>query len=124
MYLDQRLADRKAETEAAELVGDARISLFERIEYLRQKLRLDSDTVVADSDRDTAMWPTVGGIGRDDRDVSPCGGKLDGVLDKIPDDLMQTCRIGAYDTVGGVELQIENDALLLDIGAADLDDMT
>src|SRR4029077_6367196 len=96
--LGERLADRQAETEAAELLGHRGVALLEGVEDPRQDLGLNPDSRV-DHLEDPFRSRLISRA-NDDPAARRC--ELDGVLDEVPEDLLDPRRI----TVHQAELRV------------------
>ena len=95
VQVDQRLADRQAQSQPAELTRHRLIRLLEGVEDLGHRRRVDADAGVGDGDLQRPGGVVVGVDG----DVSVRrgrGGELDGVLDQVPEDLLESSRVAAH----------------------------
>src|SRR5262249_52325707 len=120
--LDDRPGDGQAEAKATEPADVTGLALGEGVEDAGQQPRLDADAVVDAADDQLG---TVGAGGRpvvgSDQDRAAGGRELDGVLDEVPEDLLEPGGV-ALDVVGlGVEVQDEAVAGRVDLLAADLE---
>src|ERR1700693_1133472 len=88
MRLNQGLADGEAETKSSQLSSRA---LLERIENFWQRLGFDSETGIGNLD---AQLPGRIVAGRN-RDLPAKGGEFHGVVDQVPEDLLESGWIGA-----------------------------
>ena len=119
--LDDALADGQAQPQAAELAGDRRLPLLERVEDRRQDLRLDADAGVDDLDDDPVLRPSPALVAGADGDRPALGGELHGVLDQVPEHLLEPGRVGVDVVVPGGRLHRQPEVVAGDLAAADLD---
>src|SRR5262249_15589287 len=112
MRLDQRSADRQAQSQAAVTPPHHRIPRLERVEDPGQAVGLDPDPGIRDlSDPEGALafGGRARGIAGAGRDRTAPRGELDGILDQVPEDLLEASWVGA-DLVprrGQLQMQLE-----------------
>src|SRR6266487_2652112 len=92
MRVDQRLRNRQAESKSPKTSSDIGLSLFERIKDFIDLFRLDADARV-DNANLNLVRP---GVKRFYSDSTFFGRKFHTVLDQVPKDLLQSCRIAFY----------------------------
>ena len=90
--LDRRLGDRQAEAEAAELARHPRPFLREGVEDRRQRLARDADAGVGDDQHEAVV-----DVARHDLDLAFVGRELGGVLEQVPDHLLQARSVARDD---------------------------
>jgi hypothetical protein len=113
-------ADRQAQ--AAGLAGPGRsVALLEGIEDLGEQIGLDADAGVLDLDHQVRP-ARVDFVAGTDRDHAAGGGELDGVLDQVPEDMLQPSGVGVEVVVSGAQVQGQADFNFtgLDVAVADL----
>src|SRR5438270_723487 len=98
MRLDQGLADGEAETESSQLCASG---LLEGVENFRQRLWLDSETGIGNFN---AQLPGRIVTGRN-RDLSTGRGEFHGVVDQVPENLLEPGWIGAEMHLFGVQVE-------------------
>src|SRR5579862_8729960 len=76
--LNERSADRQAQSQSAKFLVNLRPTLLEGFKYLRELLRLDSDAGIHDLD----LHRSVSAIARTNDDFPTVGRKLDAVSQK------------------------------------------
>ena len=91
VHFDQALGDREPQPEAAELARHARILLLEGVEYPGDGLGLDADAAVVDLDDDMRLLAIAAYA-----DASSLGCELDGVVDEVPQDLLQARDVSVH----------------------------
>src|SRR5258705_12958995 len=86
--LDEMLDDKKAKSQTAMHSRRRTISLPEAIENVWQEFRTDADAGI--TYRNSYVLSSLGGL---NTNVATLGRKLDGVAQKIPENLLQPSRI-------------------------------
>src|SRR5690606_928671 len=108
VHLDDLLHDGEAEAEAAARARRGRVFLTETLEELREELGRDADPFVAYDDLDTVAR----GV-QHDLDPAALRRELDRVVHQVPHDLLQARRVAPQDGSGGIDADVERDALAL-----------
>ena len=126
MRLRDRPTDRQAEPETARFPGAVLAPLVERLEDPAEQLRLDPDAGVRHPDlhrgrRGGAAVRAAGGrryVACVDGDRAPGRGEPGGVLDEVPDHLLDAQGVGLDRRPRGFEAQLQGQAGVMDqVGA-------
>src|SRR5205814_9929183 len=67
--------------------------------------------------------PTTGVVAGADGNPSVFGGELNGVLEQVPDDLMQASRVGMNTVISRLQLQRQVNPFVAGVGADHLNDI-
>ena len=129
-----RAADREAEPEPAELPRRRHAALLEDVKDARQKVGLDADARVDYLDRKRrrahvraclAGWYIASHalVVRLDDDRASRRGELDGVLDQVPENLLEPDRVGVDVVARGGKVDLELEPAAGEVILADLDDV-
>ena len=110
-----RFANCQPEPETPNPVPERGPGLEERIEDVRQRLRLNSEPCVAKLDNQIASLVAA----RFDGDLPTRGRELDSVLDQVPEDLLESAGIGVHKVPPGIELDRELEFFGVDLRLAD-----
>src|SRR5205814_6839134 len=102
--------------QSAEQTRGARVAVLDGFEDCAELLGANADAGVGDMNQQRAL---VGVFG-DDRDLSAVRGELDGVLQEVPEHLLQSRRISADEVMRRVELHLQVKMLAAQIRQADL----
>src|SRR6185437_16431925 len=91
VHINNGLANRKSQPQAAKLMGRPDISLLKGIEYLRQEFRRDTHARVANLDPHIA-----GGVLGVDEDAPAVRREFSRITQQVPEYLLHARRIGIH----------------------------
>ncbi|MEO5721810.1 MAG: hypothetical protein ABIR71_10110, partial [Chthoniobacterales bacterium] len=114
MSFRERLADREAKTESAEFCPTA---LFESIEDFRERFRFNPDAGVGYLKAELPVQI----VACDDGDLAFREREFDGVFNQVPDDLLDTRRVGSQVNSYRREFGSELEVFLLNVGVTNFE---
>lgn len=118
MEFDDRLGNRQAQTEATEALNPGGRALLEGDKERCEVLRSDPHPGVANFDAQGSFLCVEGA----DMDAAALSRELGGVLDHVPEDLLDAGRVSAGAEVLGICMDLKIQALLCDIFAHNVQD--
>ena len=108
VHLDEVAGDRQAEPETPAAAHGRHVSLLERLEDAREGIGTDAAAGVRDDDADASGLRVLGS----QRHASALGRELGGVLEDVPEDLLESRAVAEGVVIGRGKLRPQVDALL------------